>query len=308
MRIKSPVTNSDNIVFEEELDIELVINKYKNDYQIDINNYFKNVSFLRIYKCLDTEYRFYFPFDIVGHSDLYKKLQNQSWYYTLRWEHKIAEKFFQSNSSVLEIGCGKGDFLKKLQQKNKNIFCTGLEFNENAANLAKIQGINVLKQDICEHARDHIESYDVVCYFQVLEHIPQVQAFIQASIETLKTGGQLIIGVPNNNPFLYRYDKYHTLNLPPHHMGLWNLKSMKNLQKVFSLRLDKIFIEPLNQYEYNYYFQVISENLNQESSLLNKAVVFLFSSLKNSQMKWLIQSLVCQFIQGRNILAVYTKI
>ena len=42
-------------------------------------------------------------------------------------------------------------------------------------------------------------------------------------------------------------DKYHTLNLPPHHAGLWNKNSLKSLGKIFPLELEVLEFEPLEE-------------------------------------------------------------
>jgi hypothetical protein len=58
----------------------------------------------------------------------------------------------------------------------------------------------------------------------------------------LKPGGKLIIGVPNCEPWFRRFDKYEILNMPPHHMGLWNEKVFRAIQDIFGIRLDRVLI------------------------------------------------------------------
>jgi hypothetical protein len=53
----------------------------------------------------------------------------------------------------------------------------------------------------------------------------------------LKKVGKLVIGVPNNEPYFQGYDKYCTLNLPPHHMGLWNKQVFEKAAPLFNLKL-----------------------------------------------------------------------
>jgi len=83
----------------------------------------------------------------------------------------------------------------------------------------------------------------------VLEHIFHVSDFIKDCLACLKPGGILILGVPNSNPFIYRHDKFHTLNLPPHHAGLWNQNSLQKLGDVFNLSIIDISISPLEHYK-----------------------------------------------------------
>lgn len=65
------------------------------------------------------------------------------------------------------------------------------------------------------------------CTFQTLEHIFEVGSFFEALRRLLKTGGRLIVAVPNSEPYLERFNKYATFNTPPHHVGLWNRQSLK---------------------------------------------------------------------------------
>jgi SAM-dependent methyltransferase len=306
MQIKSPVTNTYNVILEDDLICQLIIDAYKRDYNIDVSEYFEEINSVKIYKCLDTGYRFYFPFSLAGKSKLYEELQKRDGYYEIRLEHQVAETFFRANDLVLEIGCGNGFFLEKLQQRK--ILCTGLEFNEEAVRVGRDKGLSILNQDIAQHAKEYYESYDVVCSFQVLEHVSQVHDFIQASVNVLKPGGKLIFGVPNNNPFIYNYDKYHTLNLPPHHMGLWDTSSLANIQKFFGIRLNSILVEPLQEYEYEHYFKVKIQHLKSQSELLSRIVEAPLLYMRPTRIRQKLQKIIGRFSQGRNLLAVYTKI
>ena len=305
MRIKSPVTNKYNVILEEELNCQLIIDTYERDYNIDVSKYFLDIESVKIYKCLDTGYRFYYPFSLSGDSNLYEELQKKPGYYGLRQEHKTAKAFIKPNDLILEIGCGSGLFLEDLQEQG--IICTGLEFNEDAVQVGRCKGLNILSQDICDHAKENKGKYDIVCNFQVLEHIYSVHSFLEASFDTLKPDGNLIIVVPNNNPFLYKYDKYHTLNLPPHHMGLWDKESLLNLQKVFSIKVKRLIVEQLNEDEYEKYFKFQYQYLHTKSSLLSNLNKFFLLKLRPYRLRSLLQNIASRFVQGRNILAVYTK-
>ncbi|MGB0167300.1 MAG: class I SAM-dependent methyltransferase, partial [Luteibaculum sp.] len=99
------------------------------------------------------------------------------------------------------------------------------------------------------------EQYDVLCSFQVLEHIPEVDSFLRAKIEALKPGGTLLICVPNNDSFISK-DSLNVLNMPPHHMGLWNESSLKYLAKKYDLELLDMRLEPMEERHYEWYFNV----------------------------------------------------
>ena len=52
-----------------------------------------------------------------------------------------------------------------------------------------------------------------------------------------------MIGVPNNEPYFQGYDKYCTLNLPPHHMGLWNRKVFERTAPLFGLKILQVIYD-----------------------------------------------------------------
>ncbi len=302
-QVRSPLTNTTNVIFEDSLSAQLIIEAYQKDYDIDVADYFKGIDHVKIYKCVETGYRFYFPLHITGKSNLYEQLQRLTdEYYQIRLEHKTAKTFLSIDDSVLEIGCGNGFFLEDIQHLCRD--CTGLEFNDCAIRDAKTKKLNVLDESIYEHAKNNFEKYDIVCSFQVLEHIAEAGDFIQATLDCLKTGGKMIIGVPNNNPYLYKYDKYHTLNLPPHHIGLWNLESLNNIQNIFEIQANRILVEPIQKYEYDNYFKIQSQHLRQPVKLLSKILL----KMRPMRIRRKAQNIISGFLQGRNILAIYTKI
>ena len=186
----------------------------------------------------------------------------------------------------------------ELLQKNGIFDVKGLELNPNAVKKCKEKGLNVENNLIENEAFTNIEYYDSVCHFQVLEHIFSVNEFIGASLKTLKKGGKLIIGVPNNNPFLFISDKWHILNLPPHHAGLWNEKSLESLEKVFPIKLKKIEFEPLVN-SYDYFIKIQTDNAKYLKRLILKALVRVAPKL--------LKYFYCKLVNGRNVLAVFVK-
>jgi SAM-dependent methyltransferase len=303
--VTSPMTGSNNVSLEYELSSAKIIELYQNDYGIDVHNYFEDLEVIQIYKCLDSSYRFYFPFNLAGNSELYKQLDRQVGYYSLRLEHHLVEGYFQKGQKVLEVGCGSGFFLEYLQKKG--LECTGLEFNEDAVQHSTRKGLKVIHQDLIDHAQSNLGKYDIVCSFQVLEHVIDITGFLNACIDSLKIGGKLIIAVPNNNPFLYKYDLYHTLNLPPHHMGLWDEISLKNLSNFFPINQDKIIVEPLQEKDYIYYLKFQITNLKSRFIFLPTLMEFLLLKIRPHRLRQYLQKNICKSIAGRNIVGIYTK-
>ena len=238
--ILSPITSNKSVIVERHLNHSFIIKDYNLKYGVDVSRLFKECKEgLLLCRCLDTDYRFYLPFSVAGDGRFYDEVLNKSPYYP-KWkkEYQFAldiVRDFDGMVKVLDVGCGNGTFLEGVTDENVEVM--GLEFNDTAIDTCLKMGFEVEKKTIQSFAIDNRAKYDVVCAFQVLEHVPEVKSFLDACIKCLKPGGKLIISVPNNNPYYAGYNVYATANLPPHHMGLWSIKSLKNLEKYFPIVL-----------------------------------------------------------------------
>jgi len=293
MNIISPVTGKNNIRVVRKLNSEKIKKQYKEEFNIDIS--FEGIDEIFIYECKDSLYRFYYPSKLVGDGPFYESLQRNtpSSYYSWRWEHEKALDEINKDDFVLDIGCGSGYFLSKALDRTNNI--QGLEYNDLAIQHCKEKNIPVVKSDIQDFSKNKEGVYDIVCAFQVLEHIYDVKSFIDSCIRVLKPDGKLIIGVPNNNPYLHKHDLYHTLNLPPHHIGLWNKKSLKRLPLFFPMKNYKLQIEP--NFNYDYWIEIQTNHY-----LGDKKIGRLAKRVANRLFKRF-----NKYIDGRNLLAIYKK-
>jgi SAM-dependent methyltransferase len=146
--------------------------------------------------------------------------------------------------------------LKAISEEYSNVNLVGLEHNEAAVKKMNREGIFAVNQYIEQHALVKPSEYDFIFAFQVLEHVPNVKTFLDACLKALKPGGILFFGVPNNDSFIFRNDLYHVLNLPPHHMGLWGNKSLRNLANIFNLKILAIAEQPADKNNLGIYFKV----------------------------------------------------
>jgi 2-polyprenyl-3-methyl-5-hydroxy-6-metoxy-1,4-benzoquinol methylase len=302
MELKSPVTYSSNVTLLRSFDIEKIKALYIKETKVDVSRFFNGVKEVELYLCNDTGYRFYYPFTIYGDDKFYQDLNElNNWYYQdNRWEHPLALSFLKPANKILEIGSGDGFFIK-LCKKNNITDITGLELNTAAAAKATQEGNLIHNETIQDYSVNHVAEYDVVCNFQVLEHIVDIRSFIESSMAVLKKGGKMIIAVPNNNPYLFEWDDYHTLNLPPHHAGLWNKAVFKKLENIFAIKNTHAHTEPLG--EMKHWFAVKINHIKKtnpfKAFLLSLIPGFVYKAyLKNNHDK----------IEGRNVLIVFEKI
>lgn len=300
--IQSTLDINGKAFLKEIISVDKLIVDYKNQFDINIQKYFDGIANIKIYECVNTKYRFFYPFNIDGDGVFYEHLQKYDWYYMpWKWEHYITKKLLYGQEKVLEIGSGGLGFVENLFKSGYNI--TGLELNEESIIKAHKIGLNVLCETIQTHAINNFEKYDLVCSYQVLEHISDVNSFIQAQINCLKKGGKLIIAVPNNDSFI-KYTKGGLLNFPPHHMGLWNKSSLISLVNLFDIKVDKILFEPLQEYHLDWYINSMIQNRINKNKIIR--VVFKKLKLKNIFIN-LVKKCKSK-IHGHTIMVIYTKI
>jgi SAM-dependent methyltransferase len=301
MDIRSPVTGSYNTALIRDIDVPKIVELFLRDQRLDVRQYFHGLSSIQLRECNDTGYRFYYPLDIYGDDAFYQHLQQTGLYYLEeKWEYNKAASLIANDKSVLEIGSGAGNFMRKLKARKQAKLC-GLELNTQQVDLAKKDGLDVINETIESFAARSPGSFDVAIALQVLEHVADVRSFIAASLEALKPGGQLIICVPNNNPYLYRHDFYHTLNLPPHHAGLWDRRSFEKLSRFFPMRLNGVFVESLS--DYKEYYQTQVSHLREKRSPLAGVLSAIPAPIYKNVLRML-----RHFMEGRNILVEFVKI
>ena len=304
--IKSLVTNKHNIKLFDEIYTKDIIDLYFNDFGIDVSHYFENLQKIQLYECLDTGYKFYFPFHLIGEETFYDSLKeqmpikyNSSYYAEDKWEYNVSSTYIQELDEVYEIGAGTGMFLKKLKNAGINNV-SGSELNNNSIKTALTQDVLLENKTIENKAAEKGPLYDVVCSFQVLEHIADVNSFITSCLKILKHEGKLIISVPYNEPYMFANDRLNTLNLPPHHMGLWNELAFKNLCKFFPISVVNIIIEELPSTGYNFerYYQVNKDILYPQKKPFKKLFDLIYLKyLKKFHYKF----------KGKNIVVIFEK-
>jgi SAM-dependent methyltransferase len=98
---------------------------------------------------------------------------------------------------ILDVGCATGLFLNEM---NKHLWETeGVEISDFAINYARNKfGLSVF-QGFLEGSHFDNGTFDVITFWDVLEHTYSPQATLRKASELLKSNGLLVINIPNWN-------------------------------------------------------------------------------------------------------------
>lgn len=136
--------------------------------------------------------------------------------------------------SILDVGCGKGDFLTYLQRRNKAFRLTGIDLSHNVP----VDGITFIQGDFL--SLDHDQQYDIVVSMAAIEHMPDINQFTNKLLSLCKPGGLVFIMTLNDRSILYttaRWLSRFGIHAPynrlysKHHLHHFNIKSLRFLMQ-----------------------------------------------------------------------------
>jgi SAM-dependent methyltransferase len=237
----SPYGGEENIV--GTLRCEAVSQMYEERFGVDISRCFHEHRKLTFSECSLTGYRYWKPFSVAGDQGFYQQI-SEAWplyYRPERWEYPAALAIVRPGHRVLEIGCGRGWFLLRLQQLTAH--AVGLETNREAIE-ETVTKFPTLAVSIPDAAAAH-GPFDVIFSFQVLEHIAQPLIILQQCVNALQPGGILVLSTPNRDFFAFER-RFDCLDLPPHHMGHYSPKVFQAVANLLKIRLESVVCQPRN--------------------------------------------------------------
>jgi 2-polyprenyl-3-methyl-5-hydroxy-6-metoxy-1,4-benzoquinol methylase len=194
-------------------------------------------------QCSQRGFCFSYPY-VAGDERFYSLAYVRSGYPKWKWEFQITydllRRNLRSNGKLIEIGAGNGAFISKIAKEvlaKENIFCT--EFSEYGRHQIENWGIKCVPKDIRElSGQEYEKCADVICLFQVLEHMDGLHVLFEKLNWLLKPGGSIFIAVPNQNMIEFNELNGALLDMPPNHVGRWKRRCFEIIGSRHNLTLE----------------------------------------------------------------------
>jgi 2-polyprenyl-3-methyl-5-hydroxy-6-metoxy-1,4-benzoquinol methylase len=242
MSIHCPLCLQSNVKNLETISCHEIVKLAAKNMQKSLLKSFAGHQTIQYIQCAECKLKFFWP-QTPALEEHYKLLMKYDFYYTeFKPEYEAVLPNIPQGAKLLEVGCGNGFFGKFVSEHIGEY--RALEFNTAAVAYAQKQGLNVTSHSIEEFSANHEEAFDIVCSFQVLEHVSQIHSFIKASLAALIPDGLFFFAVPNNDSYLGIMENA-VLNLPPHHLSHWSNATLKLLPKLFPIETIGITEIPL---------------------------------------------------------------
>ena len=195
-------------------------------------------STCEVVRCTKCRFCYSLPY-VEGDKTFYQFLYDEKPKYPWRPEHDLTFRVLENmrDFSILEVASGDGTFIRVISPSLtslENVLCT--EYSKDGRNvICNNYGITCTDTDF----RILEGKFDVICMFQILEHLVDVNNVFGRLNLLSHAGTNLFISVPNDKRLEKREQAGGMLDMPPNHIGRWNRKCFDIVAKKYGWSIIK---------------------------------------------------------------------
>lgn len=174
--------------------------------------------------------------------------------------------FLSKELTAIEIGASAGQFIVHIRDHVKSI--NAIELDKDCCEYLR----NDLKIDsdfnFLEESKFSKNKYDLLFSFQVLEHVPNPEAFLKAAFEALNLNGHAFFEVPNlNDPLLsvWNVEPYNKFYYHSAHLHYFTEDSLRKVAIEAGFNEDNIEFRFLQDYNVLNHLHWITSKTPQQS-------------------------------------------
>jgi 2-polyprenyl-3-methyl-5-hydroxy-6-metoxy-1,4-benzoquinol methylase len=131
-------------------------------------------------------------------------------------EFEYMDLRFRPAGRVLDVGCGSGGFLQRMQAIGWQV--EGVEMDDSAARVASVALSGPVHVGGLEQAGLPAGRFDAVTMSHVIEHVPDPAAYLREAFRVCRPGGRLVLATPNARALGHRVfrNAWRGLEVPRH--------------------------------------------------------------------------------------------
>lgn len=202
----------------------------------------------RFVKCLNCGLIFSNP--ILPSNEIEQLYENSGFDYTLEasflkktygyYLQELLSNFPNKSLSLLDIGCGNGFFLEEAREMGvSDVY--GIEPGKPSVMTAQKWLQKRIKIGFFNNRSYKKNTFDIVCCFHTLDHIVDVNTFLQNVYTVLKPGGKALFIVHNTDGLSVKLFRKKSPIFDIEHIYLFNKKTLAQIFEKNKFTIDKTF-------------------------------------------------------------------
>lgn len=212
-----------------------------------------------VHYCASCDHGFLVPEKVVDAKEYYGELYRQEYSHNAETASTHARELFDvyknyqrdrlkhitplltSATRLLEVGASAGQFLTHVKDKVSEV--NAIELDKDCCKFLTNEIGVAADSEFLENSRFAQQTYDVVCTFQVMEHVEDPVQYLKTLKQATRAGGTLFVEVPNlRDPLLSVWDvpTYRTFYYHAAHLHYFTEASLLKVAREAGFRPEQI--------------------------------------------------------------------